>query len=167
MKLRVELNGFDYLLDLRQSNEITQYRITGATEAEGTASVEQVAPGVFSILHEKRSFVVRLSETVNGLEAFVGHQRFLPVVADPRDWSKTAKQASADGPQEVRALMPGKIIKILAALHGEVEIGAGVIVVEAMKMQNEMKAPKTGKIVKIHVAEGAAVAPGEPLLTIE
>jgi biotin carboxyl carrier protein len=167
MKLRLEIEGHNYLLDWQPQQDSVQYRVTGDTEAGGVASVEQIAPGVFSILHNRRSLLVRIAETPHGLEAFTGNGRLRLSIADPRDWSGAAKQASAAGPQEVRALMPGKIIKLLVPLHGEVEVGTGVVVVEAMKMQNEMKAPKTGKVVKIHVVEGSTVAPGEPLLTIE
>ena len=71
------------------------------------------------------------------------------------------------GLQEVRALMPGKVVKLLVSVGDEVEAGAGVVVVEAMKMQNEMRAPKSGRVKRIHKAEGSTVGPGEALLEIE
>jgi biotin carboxyl carrier protein len=63
--------------------------------------------------------------------------------------------------------MPGKIIKLLAVEGSDVMAGQGLIVVEAMKMQNEVKAPKDGKLARIHVVEGATVSAGDPLLVVE
>jgi biotin carboxyl carrier protein len=63
--------------------------------------------------------------------------------------------------------MPGKVVKLLVAVGDEVSAGDGVIVVEAMKMQNEMKASKPGRIARVHVAAGDAVAAGQALLVVE
>ncbi len=63
--------------------------------------------------------------------------------------------------------MPGKVIKMLVKHGAAVTVGQGVIIVEAMKMQNEMKSPKDGIVLKIHAAEGSTVAAGETLLVIE
>ena len=63
--------------------------------------------------------------------------------------------------------MPGKVVRILVAHGTEVEAGAGVLVVEAMKMQNEVKSPKNGTIQKILVKEGAAVNAGDVLAIVE
>jgi biotin carboxyl carrier protein len=63
--------------------------------------------------------------------------------------------------------MPGKVVTILQAVGAPVEKGDGVLVVEAMKMQNELKSPKDGRIKEIRVAEGAAVSAGDILATIE
>jgi biotin carboxyl carrier protein len=63
--------------------------------------------------------------------------------------------------------MPGKVVRIVAAEGTEVEAGAGVVVIEAMKMQNEMKSPKKGIVRKISAAEGATVNAGDTLAIIE
>ena len=63
--------------------------------------------------------------------------------------------------------MPGKVVRILVAQGDEVEAGAGILVVEAMKMQNEVKSPKKGMIQKIQVQEGAAVNAGDVLAIVE
>ena len=63
--------------------------------------------------------------------------------------------------------MPGKVVKLLVSKGDEVKAGAGLVVVEAMKMQNEMKASKDGRVTRIHVSEGSTVAPGETLLIVE
>jgi biotin carboxyl carrier protein len=63
--------------------------------------------------------------------------------------------------------MPGKVVRILLHQGDEVEAGTGVLVVEAMKMQNEVKSPKKGTIQKILVSEGAAVNAGDVLAIVE
>jgi biotin carboxyl carrier protein len=63
--------------------------------------------------------------------------------------------------------MPGKIVRVLVEVGAQVEAGAGVIVVEAMKMQNEMKAPKAGVVVLVRTDESATVNAGDVLAVIE
>ena len=63
--------------------------------------------------------------------------------------------------------MPGKIVRVMVAVGDEVKAGQGIVVMEAMKMQNEMKSPKDGRVQKILVAEGATVNPGDTLAVIE
>ena len=63
--------------------------------------------------------------------------------------------------------MPGKVVRVLAPPQTEVEAGQGVIVVEAMKMQNELKSPKKGIVQKVLAAEGARVNAGDVLAIVE
>ena len=63
--------------------------------------------------------------------------------------------------------MPGKVVRLLVAVGDQVTPGQGLIVVEAMKMQNEMKSPKTGTVVEIKTKDGATVSAGEILIVIE
>jgi biotin carboxyl carrier protein len=68
---------------------------------------------------------------------------------------------------EIKTAMPGKVVRILTAVGEEIKRGEGVIIVEAMKMQNEMKAPKDGIVKEIRVEEGATVNAGDVLAVIE
>ncbi len=63
--------------------------------------------------------------------------------------------------------MPGKVVRVLVAEGDSVEAGAGLVVVEAMKMQNELKAPKSGVVVAVKAQPGATVAMGDMLVAIE
>ena len=89
-------------------------------------------------------------------------------IIDPKRL-RTAKGDDADtsGKAEVKTAMPGKVVRILAAEGDAVLKGDGVIVVEAMKMQNEMKSPKDGMISSIKFAEGDTVSAGDVLVVIE
>jgi|CXWL01.1.fsa_nt_gi biotin carboxyl carrier protein len=75
--------------------------------------------------------------------------------------------ADASGKAEIRTAMPGKVVRILVAVGHSVQKGEGVIVVEAMKMQNEMKSPKDGVITAIKLAEGDTVSAGDVLVVID
>lgn len=71
------------------------------------------------------------------------------------------------GPQAVLSPMPGKVVKVAVAVGDEVKAGQGVVVVEAMKMENELKAPRDGKIKALSVQEGQAVEAGQSLVVID
>ena len=75
--------------------------------------------------------------------------------------------ADATGKAEIKTAMPGKVVRILVAEGDTVQKGDGVIVVEAMKMQNEMKSPKDGVVIEIRVAESDTVGAGDILVVIE
>ncbi len=72
-----------------------------------------------------------------------------------------------DGAAEIRTAMPGKVVRILVEKGASIEKGDGVLVVEAMKMQNELKSPKSGIVKDIRVEEGSTVAAGDVLAVIE
>ncbi|MEL6341344.1 MAG: biotin/lipoyl-containing protein [Myxococcota bacterium] len=75
--------------------------------------------------------------------------------------------AGADGPTEITSPMPGKVVAVLAQEGEEVVEGQGLLVVEAMKMENELRSPKDGVVRQMTVAEGDAVEGGARLCTVE
>ena len=75
--------------------------------------------------------------------------------------------ASADGLAEIRTMMPGKVVRLIANVGDAVEKGDAVLVVEAMKMQNDLKAPKDGIVKEIRVSEGTTVTAGDVLAIVE
>ena len=96
-----------------------------------------------------------------------GHNYDVAIVDPKRLRCGQSSAAHHAGAAEIVSPMPGKIVRVLVAAGASVEAGAGVIVVEAMKMQNEMKAPKAGVVVSINSAEGATVRAGDVLAVIE
>jgi biotin carboxyl carrier protein len=167
LKLRVEVDSREYVLDIRSEGGESEYRLEGAHSTEGLASVIQISPGVFSILLAGRSFTIRIVPAGEELEVWTAAGRHVISVADARDRPTRRKRATGDGPMEVRAQMPGKVIKLLAEKGAAVQAGQGLIVVEAMKMQNEMRSPRDGVVAKINVAEGATVVAGQALIVVE
>ncbi|HEX8298827.1 MAG TPA: biotin/lipoyl-containing protein [Rubricoccaceae bacterium] len=74
--------------------------------------------------------------------------------------------ADASAEREVRAPMPGLVLRVLAAPGEAVEAGQGLVVLEAMKMENELKAPAAGVVAAVHAAPGAAVSKGDLLVEL-
>ena len=167
MTFTVSIDEREYVLDFEPNGETAKYRLKGDVESSGSASIKEVAPGVFSVLLDSRSFTVHLSPNGSGLETWTGADRRFIALSDSRDRSARSKSVSAAGPLQVKAQMPGKIIKLLVRVGEKVETGQGLVVVEAMKMQNEMKSRKTGTVTRILTNEGATVAAGETLMVVE
>lgn len=132
------------------------------------AAVQEVEHGVYSMLCGGRSYEIVVREGLDGtLDVHVNGRAYTARVSDPRKLSRRRGSFALEGPQDIQAPMPGKVVRLLVAVGDHVEAGQGVVVVEAMKMQNEIKSPKAGKIAKIAVVEGAAVNAGQALLTVE
>lgn len=127
-------------------------------------SIEPAGEGRYSVLIEGRSYQVELA----GSNEIVVNGRTLRVsVEDPRKLRGRGSSEKGHGRQTIASPMPGRVIRVLVAKGQEVEAGQGLIVVEAMKMQNEMKSPKAGKILEVRASAGAAVAAGDVLLVME
>jgi biotin carboxyl carrier protein len=125
-------------------------------------------PGVLSILVAGKSYEVKQQNIASESQIVVGQQRFSAAVRDPRSLrSRSRAAAGTEGIKKITAPMPGKVVRILAPAGTEVEPGQGVLVIEAMKMQNELKSPKKGVVKRIHSAEGAAVEAGQVLAEVE
>jgi biotin carboxyl carrier protein len=164
MKLSLTIDGADDEIDILAPAPATRFRFRDGIER--CADVEMAEPGVYSILIDGRSYEARVEETPSALVVVLDGRRFEIEVRDPRRLSRKSGRAGADGVQTVAAPMPGKIVRVLATVGDAVTAGQGLLVVEAMKMQNEMKAPRAGKVLSISAREGATVAAGEVLATI-
>jgi pyruvate carboxylase subunit B len=162
-----EVDGREYNLQLNRSTDDIEYTFTGAFATSGNASVVQVSPQVFSVLIGTRSVSVRISETANGIEVWPGNKRLSLSVYDERDRASGKSKHITGGATAVRSQMPGKVIKLLVANGQQVKSGQGLVVVEAMKMQNELPAPKDGVVANVFARQGETVAAGETLIVIE
>ncbi len=157
VKLDVTVNGRAGALVLEGSS----FEYSGLAKQY---SMEASGPGIFSILIEGRSY----QATILGPGIIqVGNRIFDVEIFDPRELRARSTAGASHGRQNIAAPMPGKVVRLLVAEGDHVEPGQGLIVVEAMKMQNEMKSPKTGVVVEIKTKDGATVAAGEILIVIE
>lgn len=125
-------------------------------------------PDVLSLLVDGHSYEIKREQTVTDLHMWVGSKRFAVELRDPRSL-RSRKNAAGDekGPKKILAPMPGRVVRLLVAENSEVEAGQGIVVVEAMKMQNEIKSPKKGVVKKLSAIPGAAVNPGDVLAIVE
>ena len=165
MKLAVRIGGRDVPLEIERDGERCRFRLGDAPMRE--ALVRLVEPGIYSVLAGGSNFEARIEASQGDWIVAIGGRRYEIGVIDPRERSRRPGAAGVEGRQNITAPMPGKVIRVLVARGDSVAPGQGLIVVEAMKMQNEMKAHKAGKVIAIAAREGATVAAGEVLATIE
>jgi biotin carboxyl carrier protein len=161
MKRAIHVNGKPGEIEIFAPPPVCRFRIDFG--AERKALVEAIAPGVYSVLLDGRSYHARIE---NG-EVFVNGYRITVDVHDPRAWSRGASAGAGEGVQLITSPMPGKVVRVLVAPGDPVQAGQGLVVVEAMKMQNEMRAPRAGKALTVSAKEGATVNAGETLVTLE
>lgn len=133
------------------------------------ADVVLISPYTLSILLNGESHEIRITPVLGGkLKLQTGAQEFTAEVIDPRSWSgRRHGQVEAEGRQQIVAPMPGKIVRLLVKAGDRVEAGQGLLVVEAMKMQNEIRSPKSGTVERVLAKEGQPVTAGEVLAWVE
>ncbi len=162
MRLSINLRESDKIIDLPNSDEKTAVVIDGRAVK---ADVVQIAPTLYSILIAGRSFEVHIKEVPGAHPSAViaGHE-YPFTVRDARQWRRRRGTAlEAEGRRQVIASMPGKIIRLLARAGETVQAGQGLLVIEAMKMQNEVRSPKSGTLERLLVKEAQTVKAGETL----
>jgi len=160
----VAINGKSHRLELNRTDGRWSCRLDGR-EVEVDAVLAR--PDVLSLRMGNEAFEVKCERVGGDLHVWVGSVRYAVEVRDPRSLRARSRAVDDHGPRKLTAPMPGKIVRVLATQGAEVEAGAGVLVVEAMKMQNEIKSPKKGTIQKILVSEGATVNAGDVLAIVE
>jgi acetyl/propionyl-CoA carboxylase alpha subunit len=105
---------------------------------------------------------------VNENNVLLGGETYEVKIVDPRRLRSGQNSGGHHhGVAQIVAPMPGKVVKVQVAAGATVEKGAGVVVVEAMKMQNEMKSPRTGTVVSVNVKPGDTVNAGDELAVLE
>jgi biotin carboxyl carrier protein len=168
MRYYVTLGGKDPVLVEVKTLAPGRYRITADGKSEEVDALMFADRGM-SMLVGGHSYSVDLDES--GDEVLVhlgGNVHAVDVVSERRFRLRggTAK-FSLEGQQLVRAPMPGKVTKVLVQLGEQVIEGQGLVVVEAMKMENELKSPKNGKVAELLAVEGSAVEKNAPLVAVE
>jgi biotin carboxyl carrier protein len=168
MKLKAEVDGTTYDLEIERDGGHVYARVD---DREYKLDASEPEPGVFLLKHDGHIFEAFTSDAAgsdNMIEVDLrGRRSYIDLIDPKRLRGSGAEHAHGDGLAEIRTAMPGKIVRIIANVGDTVEKGSGVIVVEAMKMQNEMRSPKDGVVKEVRVAEGSTVNAGELLVIIE
>jgi biotin carboxyl carrier protein len=121
-------------------------------------------PGILSLIVDGRQYRCVL----DGDAVIIGGRRFGFEVEDPRSLrGRRGAGEGAAGPRPVKAPMPGRVVRVLVSEGDEVAEHQGVVVIEAMKMQNELKSPKAGRVARVAVAVDWTVGAGDVLVVIE
>jgi biotin carboxyl carrier protein len=165
MKYEVLIDGHSHQVELERADKGFECLVDGEPFA---LNVVMTARDVLSIIHEGRHYEAKREYSLLGeTHIIVGSERFAAEVRDPRSLRSRRAAAAEVGPAKIIAPMPGKIVRVIVAEGEEVEAGQGLVVVEAMKMQNEIKSTKKGKVTKVAVKEGSAVNAGDLLAIVE
>lgn len=169
MKLTAELNGELHHINFRREETQVIALIDGRRYEVSARAVEKDA---YLLMNSGRVYECRVESKQprqNSLVVHVGNDAYPVTLADPKRLSSVAasKAGAGDGSAQIIAPMPGKVVRILVEKGAEVEAGDSILVVEAMKMQNEMKSPRTGTVTEIRAAEGDTVNAGDVLAIIE
>ena len=168
MKVQARVGEDQYQVDISETDGVLTAEIDGRRYEIEASHPE---PNVWLLKSEGRVFEAFVSPSDNadgGSDVRVGTNEMDIQIIDPRKLRSSAGTGhNTDGIVEIKTAMPGKIVRVLKAVNDTVDKGEGVVVVEAMKMQNEMRSPRDGVIKSIKFAEGDTVAAGEVLVIIE
>lgn len=179
----------NFELELREVSRTSQHKLTVESTANGTgqempqifidgklleADWVEIRPGQYSILIDGQSYEARVQPAPGRRPdqpetwiVTIDEFDFQIEVRDPRTRRFAGQALAHNGPLEVLAPMPGRIVQVLVGCGEEVDQDQGLVVIEAMKMQNELRAPRPGRITELHVKEGVGIEAGARLLRLE
>ena len=160
MKCEIELDGKLRSVEVMHSGERARWTIDGS---ELDADAVEVSPGIYSILIGGKLLEARVETKGDSqLRVTVASREYEATIRNSRKWKRDrAAGAEAEGRQQVTTPMPGKIVLVLMKTGDAVDAGQGIVVVEAMKMQNEIRSPKSGTVKRLLVVAGQTVNAGE------
>ncbi|HSA59009.1 MAG TPA: biotin/lipoyl-containing protein [bacterium] len=136
-------------------------------EKEREVSVEVIEEGVYSLIVDGQSYEVAVREDKKGMTVEIGAHAIPVKLEDPFQARSASGKGALEGEAVISSPMPGRVVGLKVEAGQAVKEGDGVVLVEAMKMENELHAPKDGKIKSILVKVGEAVEGGQDLVVIE
>ena len=165
MLYEVTIDGKNHHLQLEWAEGSWKCRVDGLFV---TVDAALNRPNVLSVLVDGKSYEIKREFTATGMNIWVGSVRYAAQIGDPRSL-RGRKDGTGDdlSPKKLVAPMPGKVVRLLVRERAEVEAGQGIVIVEAMKMQNEIKSPKKGILRRLLAAEGNNVNAGDVLAIVE
>lgn len=135
---------------------------------EHVVDIADLGNGDYSVLLDRAQYTVHVSPEGGGdFLAMVGGSNIAVSVKDPRSLLQRQASSGASGACTVRAPMPGKVLAVHVSVGDSVDRNQGLVVVEAMKMQNELRSPRDGTVLEIRTAAGASVTAGETLIVVD
>jgi biotin carboxyl carrier protein len=177
-KYYVELEDKEFGFEVTQGPQMTQVRpLEGSAQGESADvdlaavhAIVETGEGLYSLIAGGKSYQVSVSRTDTGLQVLLSGHRFDLRVLTEREWrlEKIAPKHTAHaGPLTVKSPMPGLVKSVHVAVGDAVSQGSRLLVLEAMKMENEIMAAKPGVVTEVSVTAGTVVEGGQTLLTIE
>jgi biotin carboxyl carrier protein len=168
MKLNAEFADQNHKLNIRREGS----RVFAEVDSHHYEfELRELDSGTSLLIDNNQVFECRVRrnrEQGGPFEVNIGTDNYAIKIVDPKRLRSAQSSGAHDhGAARILAPMPGKIVRVLVEVGAQVEAGAGIVVVEAMKMQNEMKSPKSGKVIAINAKPGATVNAGDVLAIIE
>ena len=164
MKYEVEIDGRQVTAEIERRGDEISAKIDCRYYELNVVSPER---GVFTLFDSDRVYEAHVwSNTETLLRVKIGGNVFSTTVIDRKHRRPTTEHRT-EGRQSLTAPMPGKVVRILLSAGDDVTAGQGVLVVEAMKMQNEIKSPKSGRVIEVRVSEGDNVNPNQVLAIVD
>lgn len=167
IKLHAEFNEERHDLLLRREGQLVTAEVDGRAYS---LEVQTPAAGVFLLRSSTNVYHCRVEAEgkPEALNVSLRGRDYSIQLIDPKRLRGSQSSGAHDhGAVQIVASMPGKVVRLLVELGSQVEAGAGIVVVEAMKMQNEMKSPKAGVVTSLSAIAGATVNAGDVLAEIE
>ena len=168
MKLRADIAGKSYSVDSRRYGSRV---VTEIDDRRYELYIHESGLQEFLLIHDGRVFDCRVEgrpESGKTIDVIVGVTSYAIALTDPKRLrgSKASDTHTIEAAHIV-APMPGKVVRVLVGVGEQIDAGSGIMVVEAMKMQNEMKSPKAGVVVALNVQVGVTVNRGDVLAVVE
>ena len=168
MKLQAETDGKKYQVEINRDGRNVTATVDGRRYELDVSEPEKE---VLLIKNANKISQVFVSQKADAVSEFVvtihGHAEDIEIIDPKRLRGHSGNNEHGDGLAEIKTAMPGKVVRILVSVGDSVQKGDGVIVVEAMKMQNEMRSPKDGTVSAIKVVENDTVSAGDVLIIID
>ncbi|HYN25995.1 MAG TPA: biotin/lipoyl-containing protein [Pyrinomonadaceae bacterium] len=171
IKLKAEVAGKDHQISIQRRDAVVLAEVDGRRYK---LELRELGDSEYLLIDGNTVYNCRVENSHNhpdDIEVSLRGVSYPVKLTDPRRLRRRRRAQSGaehdQGTARIVAPMPGKVVRVLVEAGTEVEAGAGILVVEAMKMQNEMKAPKAGHVVSIHAQVGSTVNAGDVLAVIE
>ena len=167
MKLTAEIANEHHELNIKRDGTRLSAEIDGRRyELEA----RELGSGVYLLIADGRVYECRVGRKARSVfDVHIGSHLHTITLTDPKRLrgAQASGAQAGEGSAQIVAPMPGKVVRVLVLVGAQVEAGDGLVVVEAMKMQNEMKSPKTGTVTALHAEVGATVNAGDVLVIVE
>ena len=165
MKLKAIIEDRELELNVRIDGERVHAEVDGRVY---DLELREPEPGSYLFLRESEVHECRVNKAHEGFAVTLHGRNYAVTIVDPKRLrSGQDTHGHHHGLAEIKAQMPGKVVKVQIEAGAAIEKGGGIVVVEAMKMQNEMKSPRAGVVVSINVKPGDTVNAGDVLAVVE
>lgn len=166
MAYEVKIDDLVYRVEVEKDAGVYKVRLGDKVYS---VDVAQPLPFSYSLIINGYSYTVDITPQGDQKDILVSGKTFRAEVYDEKKKPLLSKKKldHLEGEQKIISSMPGKVISVLTQAGQRVEKGSGVIIIQAMKMENEIKAPKDGEIKDIRVTEGQIIEVGQVLLVME